>query len=60
MITDPKKSYRSIYGQKSLHSLADVAHTRNLGFVEAAETADVNAVGNTALKGHKGDRYHRN
>lgn len=60
MIGDLKRSYRSIYRQKCLHSLADVAHTRNAGFVEAAEAAGVMAVGNTALKGHRGDRYHRN
>lgn len=60
MIADPKRSYRSLHRQKSLQSLADVAHTRKSGFVEAAETASKIAVGNIAFKGHRGDRHQRN
>ena len=60
MTADLKRSYRSIYGQKSLHSLAAAAHTRNAGFVEAAETAGVIAPGNSALRGHRGERHHGN
>lgn len=75
MTADLKRSYRSIYRQKSLHSLSDIAHRRNvgfgeaahsdiahgrnMGFGEAAQTAGTIAVGNTALKGHR-DRHHRN
>lgn len=59
MTADLKRSYRSIYRQKSLHSLSDIAHRRNVGFGEAAQTAGAIAVGNTALKGRR-DRHHRN